>query len=105
MIDDEDDVHVVQGKPLARTGSNLMPMVALGMVAVALGAIAYRSSGPTPVTPGPAPSPTGPPRPAEFRPLSVRPGQMKRRAQGDALDPAVTDALAVYEAPPPDEPE
>ena len=31
---------------------------------------------------------------------------MKRRAQGDALDPAVTDALAAYEAPaPPDEPE
>jgi hypothetical protein len=106
VIDDEDDVHVVQAKPLARTGSNLMPMVALGMVAMALGAIAYRSSGPTPVTSGPAPSPAGPPSPAQFRPLKVRPGQMKRRAQGDALDPAVTDALAAYDAPaPPEDPE
>jgi hypothetical protein len=106
VIDDEDDVHKVvqQSKPLARTGSNLMPMVALAMVALVLGSIAYRSSGPTPVTPGGAPSPADPPGPAQFRPLSVRPGQMKRRAQGDALDPAVTDALAAYEAPaPPDE--
>ncbi len=110
VIDDEDDVHKVAvqhaSKPLARTGSNLVPMVALAMVAVVLGSIAYRSSSPTPVTPGGAPSPAGPPGPAQFRPLTVRPRQMKRRAQGDPLDPAVTDALAAYEAPaPPDEQE
>jgi hypothetical protein len=109
VIDDEDDVHravVVKQKPLARTGSNLMPMVALGMVAVVLGAIAYRSSGPSPATPSPSPTPADSSGPAQFRPLSVRPGQMKRRAKGDPLDPAVTDALAAFEAPaPPDDPE
>lgn len=105
MIDDEDDHHkVVQGKPLARTGSNMMPMVALAMAAIVLGALVFRGAGPVPVTP--ERSPVAPPSPAQFRPLKVRPGQMKRRAQGDALDPAVTDALAAYEAPaPPEEPE
>ena len=51
MVDDEDDDNkVVQGKPLARTGSNLMPMVALGMVAIVLGALVFRGAGPAPVT-------------------------------------------------------
>ena len=83
-----------------------MPMVALGMVAVVLGALVFRGARPGAGHPGRSPVPAGPPSPAQFRPLKVRPGQMKRRAQGDALDPAVTDALAAYEAPaPPDDPE
>ena len=84
---------VTTAKVLVRTGSDPMPMAVLAVAAILLGLVAYRSSGGSPL-PSRGPVDT---RPAEYRPVGVRPAVRRRRDGDSALDPAVTDALNALE--------
>jgi hypothetical protein len=86
----------VVAPPLARTGSNLMPMVTLALLAIALGTLVRRSAGMTPVaqTVVEMTPPTAP----EFRPIDNRPSALRRRTRRSPLDPATSDALSAFDA-------
>ncbi len=83
---------VTTAKVLVRTGSDPMPMAVLAVAAILLGLVAYRSSGSPLPTRGPVDT-----RPAEYRPVGIRPAVRRRRDGDSALDPAVTDALNALE--------
>jgi hypothetical protein len=88
---------VTVAPPLARTGSNLMPMVTIALLAIALGTLVRRSAG------GMAPAveavavDTTPPPPPEFRPIDDRPSAIRRRDRRSPLDPATYDALSAFD--------
>jgi hypothetical protein len=84
---------VVTTTALVRTGSDPMPMAVLAVAAILLGLVAYRSSGGSPLPSRGLPDT----RPAEYRPVGVRPAVRRRREGDNALDPAVTDALNALE--------
>jgi len=81
--------------PLARTGSNLMPMVTLALLAIALGTLARRSAGMTSVVETIVDTT---PTPPEFRPIATRPSALRRRTRRSPLDPASSDALSAFES-------
>jgi len=83
--------------PLARTGSNMLPLVGLGMLAIALGTLVRRSE--QTFTPATRVSsvPAAPPLPAEFRPIETLPSAVRRRGRRNPLDPAVADALSAFD--------
>ena len=84
---------VVTAPPLVRTGSDPMPLAMVAVAAILLGLVAYRGSGGSPL---PSRGLSGT-RPAEYRPVGVRPSVRRRRDGANALDPAVTDALNALE--------
>ncbi len=84
--------------PLPRTGTNLLPLVGLGMLAIALGALVRRSEQAfAPVTYTP-PAPTGPPVTPEFRTLDTPPAVSRNRSALSPLDPATSDALTAFDS-------
>ncbi len=89
---------VAQPAPLARTGTNLLPLVGLGLLAIALGTLVRRTEQSfTPVT-YTTPEPVGPPVTPEFRPLETPPAVTYNRSQLSPLDPATSEALTAFEA-------
>ena len=82
--------------PLPRTGTNTMPMVAIGFLAIALGVIVRRSEGfmPAPET---AVVPQAPPAPIQFHPVDSRPSAARRRVRRNPLDAAARDALSAFD--------
>ena len=88
--------------PLARTGTNAMPMVAIGFLAIALGVIVRRSEGFLLATEA-APAPPAPPAPVQFHPLGARPSAARRRVRRNPLDPAARDALSAFDDDEPDQ--
>ncbi len=83
--------------PLARTGSNLAPLVGLALLAIALGAVVRRTEHTfTPVAYA-APEPTAPPVAPEFRPLATPPAVTYNRSVLSPLDPATAEALSAFD--------
>ncbi|MEA2826507.1 MAG: hypothetical protein QOG43_946 [Actinomycetota bacterium] len=82
--------------PLARTGTNAMPMVAIGFLAIALGVIVRRSEGFLLATES-APAPPAPPAPIQFHPVDSRPSAALRRVRRNPLDGAARDALSAFD--------
>ncbi len=92
----------VAAPPLPRTGGNMLPLVALGMLAIALGAVVRRSEQAfTPVVSTPATPPAAPVTP-EFRALETPPAVSRNRGALSPLDPATADALSALEPDDPD---
>jgi hypothetical protein len=81
--------------PLPRTGSSLMPMVGLAMLAIALGTLVRRSA--EAMAPAVEVRPVAPPVTPEFRPIDARPSAIRRRSRRNPLDPAVSDALSAFD--------
>ena len=92
MVTTVKPVVTTVAKVLVRTGSDPMPMATVAVAAILLGLVAYRGSGSPLPSRGPAHA-----RPAEYRPVGVRPALRRRRDGDSALDPAVTDALNALE--------
>ena len=91
--------------PLPRTGTNLLPLVGLGLLAIALGTLVRRTEQSfTPVA-YTTPEPVGPPVTPEFRPLETPPAVTYNRSQLSPLDPATSEALTAFEAGDGPEPE
>jgi hypothetical protein len=84
--------------PLARTGSDLTPLVTLALLAIALGSLVRRRAGVSPASDTARGVAVTAPRPVapEFRPVSRRPST-HRRSRHTALDAAATDALSAFE--------
>ena len=80
--------------PLARTGSDPMPMLTLAVAAILLGLVAYRSSGVSPSAWG---SRAAPAARAAYRPVGVLPSTARRWYGAGPIDPAVADALDALE--------
>ena len=89
--------------PLARTGSNLLPLVGLGMLAIALGTLVRRSEQSFSPVAYSTPEPPAPPQPPEFRPVDTLPSAVRRRARRNPLDPAVSDALTAFDGQEPED--
>ena len=86
--------------PLPRTGTNTMPMVAIGFLAIALGVIVRRSEGFMPMTESAAMVPQAPPAPIQFHPVDARPSAARRRIRRNPLDAAARDALSAFDDDP-----
>ena len=86
--------------PLPRTGTNTMPMVAIGFLAIALGVIVRRSEGFLPMTESAAMVPQAPPAPIQFHPVDARPSAARRRVRRNPLDAAARDALSAFDDDP-----
>jgi len=86
----------VTAPPLARTGGDTMPMVAIGFLAIALGVLVRRGSESfSPVTETAA-TPPLPPTPIRFHPVDARPSAARRRVRRNPLDAAARDALSAF---------
>ncbi len=82
--------------PLARTGSSAMPMVAIGLLAIALGVLVRRSEGFLLVATEAPAAPIAPPAPIQFHPVDSRPSAARRRVRRNPLDAAARDALSAF---------
>ncbi|MEA2900389.1 MAG: hypothetical protein QOH36_276 [Actinomycetota bacterium] len=86
--------------PLPRTGTNTMPMVAIGFLAIALGVIVRRSEGFMPMTESAGLVPQAPPAPIQFHPVEARPSAARRLIRRNPLDAAARDALSAFDDDP-----
>jgi hypothetical protein len=85
------------GSPLARTGSDLTPLVTLALLAIALGSLVRRRADVSPASATPrGVGGVAPPLVPEFHPVSRRPSAHRRR-RNSPLDAAATDALSAFE--------